>query len=105
MFWFLLFLAIWKAEEEDEFRVYEIHYLGLQESQKLLLIYAQFVSSHFLWFLIKWCFFFSFFATRVPNAKEGRDSTDIEIYGMQGIPPDVLAAHYGEEGKKLRFIV
>ncbi|XP_059297246.1 protein SUPPRESSOR OF FRI 4-like [Lycium ferocissimum] len=34
---------------------------------------------------------------RVPNAKAGRESTDIEIYGMQGIPPDVLAAHYGEE--------
>jgi hypothetical protein len=36
---------------------------------------------------------------RVPNAKPGRESTDIEIYGMQGIPPDVLAAHYGEEGE------
>ncbi|XP_022762593.1 protein SUPPRESSOR OF FRI 4 isoform X2 [Durio zibethinus] len=35
--------------------------------------------------------------TKVPNAKPGRESTDIEIYGMQGIPPDVLAAHYGEE--------
>ncbi|KFK44891.1 hypothetical protein AALP_AA1G316200 [Arabis alpina] len=35
--------------------------------------------------------------TKVPNAKSGRDSTDIEIYGMQGIPADVLAAHYGEE--------
>ncbi|CAA7061324.1 unnamed protein product [Microthlaspi erraticum] len=35
--------------------------------------------------------------TKVPNAKEGRDSTDIEIYGMQGIPADVLASHYGEE--------
>lgn len=34
---------------------------------------------------------------KVPNAKPGRESTDIEIYGMQGIPPDVLAAHYGEE--------
>lgn len=38
---------------------------------------------------------------RVPNAKDGRESTDIEIYGMQGIPPDVLAAHYGEEGKRI----
>lgn len=38
---------------------------------------------------------------RVPNAKPGRESTDIEIYGMQGIPPDILAAHYGEEGKEL----
>eukprot|EP00257_Ricinus_communis_P020890 XP_015580248.1 protein SUPPRESSOR OF FRI 4 isoform X2 [Ricinus communis] len=35
--------------------------------------------------------------TKVPNAKPGRESTDIEIYGMQGIPPDVLAAHYGDE--------
>ncbi|XP_057986050.1 protein SUPPRESSOR OF FRI 4 isoform X3 [Hevea brasiliensis] len=35
--------------------------------------------------------------TKVPNAKNGRESTDIEIYGMQGIPPDILAAHYGEE--------
>ncbi|XP_021901585.1 protein SUPPRESSOR OF FRI 4 isoform X2 [Carica papaya] len=34
---------------------------------------------------------------KVPNAKPGRESTDIEIYGMQGIPPDILAAHYGEE--------
>ncbi|XVE94303.1 hypothetical protein REPUB_Repub01dG0269500 [Reevesia pubescens] len=36
----------------------------------------------------------------VPNAKPGRESTDIEIYGMQGIPPDVLAAHYGEEDEE-----
>ncbi|CAK8579689.1 unnamed protein product [Lathyrus sativus] len=35
--------------------------------------------------------------TKVPNAKPGRESTDIEIYGMQGIPPDVLASHYGDE--------
>ncbi|XP_076888703.1 protein SUPPRESSOR OF FRI 4-like isoform X2 [Bidens hawaiensis] len=35
--------------------------------------------------------------SKVPNANDGRESTDIEIYGMQGIPPDVLAAHYGEE--------
>ncbi|KAM1212952.1 hypothetical protein ACFX2J_004432 [Malus domestica] len=35
--------------------------------------------------------------TKVPNAKADRESTDIEIYGMQGIPPHVLAAHYGEE--------
>ncbi|CAK9137001.1 unnamed protein product [Ilex paraguariensis] len=34
---------------------------------------------------------------KVPNAKPGRESTDIEIYGMQGIPPDILAAHYGED--------
>ncbi|KQJ91486.1 protein SUPPRESSOR OF FRI 4 [Brachypodium distachyon] len=35
--------------------------------------------------------------TKVPNAKPERDSTEIEIFGMQGIPADVLAAHYGEE--------
>lgn len=39
------------------------------------------------------------FLHRVPNAKAGRESTEIEIYGMQGIPADVLAAHYGEEGR------
>lgn len=43
------------------------------------------------------CLFVRIF--RVPNAKPGRESTDIEIYGMQGIPADILAAHYGEEGK------
>lgn len=42
---------------------------------------------------------------RVPNAKAGRESTDIEIYGMQGIPPEVLAAHYGEEGKESLQVV
>ncbi|CAL5082859.1 unnamed protein product [Urochloa decumbens] len=35
--------------------------------------------------------------TKVPNAKPDRESTDIEIFGMQGIPAHVLAAHYGEE--------
>uniref|UniRef100_A0A2P2K929 BED-type domain-containing protein n=1 Tax=Rhizophora mucronata TaxID=61149 RepID=A0A2P2K929_RHIMU len=38
--------------------------------------------------------------TKVPNAKPERESTDIEIYGMQGIPPDVLAAHYGEDDEE-----
>ncbi|XP_024020147.1 protein SUPPRESSOR OF FRI 4 isoform X1 [Morus notabilis] len=38
--------------------------------------------------------------TKVPNAKPGRESTDIEIYGMQGIPADILAAHYGEEAEE-----
>ncbi|KAL5731318.1 Protein SUPPRESSOR OF FRI 4 [Ranunculus cassubicifolius] len=33
---------------------------------------------------------------KVPNAKPDRESTEIEIFGMQGIPPEVLAAHYGE---------
>ena len=36
------------------------------------------------------------FGCRVPNAKPDRESTDIEIFGMQGIPAHVLAAHYGE---------
>ncbi|KAJ4975179.1 hypothetical protein NE237_000285 [Protea cynaroides] len=35
--------------------------------------------------------------TKVPNAKPDRESTEIEIFGMQGIPPDILAAHYGEQ--------
>ncbi|GAB4848187.1 hypothetical protein Ancab_002854 [Ancistrocladus abbreviatus] len=35
--------------------------------------------------------------TKVPNAKPDRESTEIEIYGMQGIPPDILAAHYGDQ--------
>ncbi|KAK2984169.1 hypothetical protein RJ640_020579 [Escallonia rubra] len=34
---------------------------------------------------------------KVPNAKADRESTDIEIYGMQGIPAGVLAAHYGDD--------
>ncbi|CAN1327860.1 Protein SUPPRESSOR OF FRI 4 [Linum perenne] len=38
--------------------------------------------------------------TKVPNAKPGRESTDIEIYGMQGIPPNDLAAHYGEDDEE-----
>jgi hypothetical protein len=36
------------------------------------------------------------FGCRVPNAKPERDSTEIEIFGMQGIPSNILAAHYGE---------
>ncbi|KAF8411293.1 hypothetical protein HHK36_003840 [Tetracentron sinense] len=35
--------------------------------------------------------------TKVPNAKPDRESTEIEIFGMQGIPPDVLATHYGDQ--------
>ncbi|KAJ4805524.1 Zinc finger family protein isoform 1 [Rhynchospora pubera] len=35
--------------------------------------------------------------TKVPNAKPDRESTEIEIFGMQGVPPEILAAHYGEE--------
>ncbi|CAH8382651.1 unnamed protein product [Eruca vesicaria subsp. sativa] len=46
------------------------------------------------------CSYFDMFFIRVPNAKSGRDSLEIEIYGMQGIPPHLLAAHYGEDGKR-----
>ncbi|XP_077244415.1 protein SUPPRESSOR OF FRI 4-like [Tasmannia lanceolata] len=35
--------------------------------------------------------------TKVPNAKPDRESTEIEIFGMQGIPPEVLASHYGDQ--------
>lgn len=52
---------------------------------------------------VKGLFFVDDIVYRVPNAKPGRESTDIEIYGMQGIPPDVLAAHYGEEGEEKMF--
>lgn len=45
------------------------------------------------------------FCYRVPNAKAGRESTEVEIYGMQGIPPDVLAAHYGEEGMAIGILM
>ncbi|MCO5572147.1 hypothetical protein L7F22_025898 [Adiantum nelumboides] len=30
---------------------------------------------------------------RVPNAKPQRESTELEIFGMEGIPADILAAH------------
>ncbi|KAL5575306.1 hypothetical protein UlMin_017005 [Ulmus minor] len=43
------------------------------------------------------CYLINKIVLTVPNAKPGRESTDIEIYGMQGIPADILAAHYGEE--------
>ncbi|XP_077253449.1 zinc finger (C2H2 type) family protein [Tasmannia lanceolata] len=35
--------------------------------------------------------------TKVPSAKPDRESIEIEIFGMQGIPPEVLAAHYGDQ--------
>ncbi|XP_020523741.1 protein SUPPRESSOR OF FRI 4 isoform X2 [Amborella trichopoda] len=38
--------------------------------------------------------------TKVPNAKPDRESTEIEIFGMQGIPPEILAAHYGEQDEE-----
>ncbi|GLJ24902.1 hypothetical protein SUGI_0476480 [Cryptomeria japonica] len=31
--------------------------------------------------------------TKVPNAKPDRESTEIDIFGMEGIPPEILAAH------------
>eukprot|EP00898_Chlorokybus_atmophyticus_P003041 jgi/Chlat1/3738/Chrsp259S03897 len=36
--------------------------------------------------------------TRVPNSKPGRDSTDLEIFGMNGIPQDVLDAGPDRQG-------
>ncbi|GBG67955.1 hypothetical protein CBR_g1074 [Chara braunii] len=33
---------------------------------------------------------------KVPNSKPGRESTEIEIFGMEGIPPDVMEKHTGE---------
>lgn len=34
---------------------------------------------------------------RIPNAKPERETmTDLEIYGMEGIPADILAAHDGD---------
>lgn len=36
---------------------------------------------------------------RVPNAKPQRESTELEIFGMEGIPPDILAAHDVDPGK------
>lgn len=35
--------------------------------------------------------------TKVPNAKPGREGTNVEIHGMQGVPPDVLASHYEDD--------
>lgn len=35
--------------------------------------------------------------TKVPNAKPDRESTEIDIFGMQGIPPEILAAHDGDQ--------
>lgn len=32
---------------------------------------------------------------KVPNALSGRDTTDIEIFGMQGIPTDALLEREG----------
>lgn len=35
--------------------------------------------------------------TKVPNAKPERESTELEIFGMEGIPPEILAAHEGDQ--------
>lgn len=36
---------------------------------------------------------------RIPNAKPEREAmTDLEIYGMEGIPAEILAAHDGDDG-------
>lgn len=34
------------------------------------------------------CLKLTYFYCRVPNAKEGRDSTDHEIYGLDGVPQE-----------------
>lgn len=36
---------------------------------------------------------------RVPNARPGRESVEIEIFGMEGIPPEAIAAHNAEQGE------
>lgn len=39
-------------------------------------------------FLCCMCLKLTYFYCRVPNAKEGRDSTDHEIYGLDGVPQE-----------------
>ncbi|KAL8089907.1 hypothetical protein AgCh_039391 [Apium graveolens] len=34
---------------------------------------------------------------RLPNAKDGTESTDVDIHGMHGIPHHVIATHFGVE--------
>lgn len=34
--------------------------------------------------------------TKVPNARPGRESVEIEIFGMEGIPPEAILEHTGE---------
>ena len=36
--------------------------------------------------------------TKVPNAINGRDNIELEIYGMEGIPPEDRIAHEKERG-------
>lgn len=43
---------------------------------------------------------------RVPNAKPERESIELEIFGMEGIPPELLAAHEGnveKDGNHFKF--
>ena len=35
-------------------------------------------------------YFFNFILFRVPNAKAGRDNFDMNIYGMEGVPGEVI---------------
>lgn len=44
---------------------------------------------------------------RIPNAKPEREAmTDLEVYGMEGIPADILAAHDGDfDGKSTNLLV
>lgn len=39
---------------------------------------------------------------KVPNAREGRDATNIEVYGMQGIPEEFLTSS-APPGKRQRI--
>ncbi|CAM6093884.1 unnamed protein product [Calypogeia fissa] len=36
--------------------------------------------------------------SKVPNAKPERESTELEIFGMEGIPPEILLSHDGGHG-------
>ncbi|CAI7890993.1 unnamed protein product [Closterium sp. NIES-54] len=38
--------------------------------------------------------------TKVPNARPGRESVEIEIFGMEGIPPEAIAAHNAEQEER-----
>ena len=64
----------------------------------LIMSHATFFLLHFYPFFGNKCIKLSYLAItgyQMPNLL----STDIEVYGMQGIPSDLLEAHYGEEGK------
>lgn len=36
---------------------------------------------------------------RIPNAMPGRDSTEVEVYGMEGVPDELLT----EQHKRMRY--